>query len=93
MSATGNTTTSYICKVCCHFLRDGEAFRNHVAKHGIDMTKGFEITTIAHSCGTGWSQVVEKILTDHNFEFFKTTVTIEARDRADAGASKQFILI
>ncbi len=30
-------------------------------KHGINTAEPFVITTIAHHCGTGWTQVVEKI--------------------------------
>lgn len=78
------TTISYICKVCAHFLRDTDAFNSHVAKHGINTTEPFVITTIAHHCGTGWTQVIEKILTDKNFEFFRTTVTVEMRSRSSA---------
>ena len=78
------TITSYICKVCAHFLRDTDAFNAHVAKHGINTAEPFVVTTIAHHCGTGWTQVIEKILTDKNFEFFRTTVTIETRSRSAA---------
>jgi len=87
------TTTSYICKSCCHFLRDGDAFRNHVAKHGIDMSKGFQITAVGQHRGSGWSQATEMILTDHNFEFFKTTTTIDTKSQLAFESNGQMVLV
>lgn len=77
------TTTNWTCKNCCHFSPAADDFRRHVAKHGVDMTLGFEITTLQHSCGSGWSQVIEKISTKQGYDFFKTTNTIDLKSGID----------
>jgi len=83
------STTSYICKVCALYLRDTDVFNSHVAKHGINTAEPFIITTIAQHCGSGWSQRIERILTDKNFEFFRTIVTIETRPRLSAASAAE----
>jgi len=52
--------------------------------HGINVAEGFQVTEVGRSFGSGWSQITEKILTDKNFEFFRTTVTIQTRSRSGA---------
>lgn len=86
------TTINYTCESCGHFSPDADDFRRHVAKHGVDMTMGFEITTLQHSCGSGWSQVIEKITTKGGYIFFKTTNTIDLKSAVGIEAKGQYAL-